>query len=39
MLDNPIVTALEKARWIWGVGGVVIGLLVGVVLAFLRKSR
>jgi len=39
MLDNPILAALKKTRWVWGAGGALFGLLVGVVFGSLRRSR
>jgi ketosteroid isomerase-like protein len=39
MLDNPILTALEKVRYVWGAGGTVAGLFVGFGFAFMRRSR
>ncbi len=39
ILDNPILAAVERLRWVWGAGGVVIGLLLGVLGTLLLKRR
>lgn len=38
MLDNPILRALEKVRYFWGVGGAVIGLIAGLVFVFVKRA-
>jgi len=39
ILDNPILDAVERLRWVWGAVGVVIGLIVGVLGTLLLKRR
>src|SRR5258706_14553170 len=39
ILDNPILDAVEQLRWVWGAGGILIGLVVGVLGTLLLKRR
>jgi ketosteroid isomerase-like protein len=39
ILDNPILDAVERLRWVWGAVGVAIGLVVGVLGTLLLKRR
>jgi len=39
ILDNPILDAIEKLRWIWGAVGAAIGLVVGVLGTLLWRRR
>jgi ketosteroid isomerase-like protein len=39
ILDNPILDAVEKLRWVWGTGGLAIGLVVGVLGTLLLRRR
>ena len=39
ILDNPILDAVERLRWVWGAGGILIGLVVGVLGTLLLKRR
>ena len=38
-LDNPILDGVEKMRWMWGVSGLVLGLVLGVVGTLLLRRR
>jgi uncharacterized protein (TIGR02246 family) len=37
MLDNPILTAASSGKYVWGMGALVIGLIVGMFMA--RRKR
>ena len=39
ILDNPILDAVERLRWVWGAVGLLIGLVVGVLGTLLLKRR
>lgn len=37
ILDNPILDAMEKMKWMWAAGGLVLGLLGGFLLSRVRR--
>jgi ketosteroid isomerase-like protein len=41
ILDNPILDAQEKLKWVWTIAGAAVGLIVGVLgtLLFARRKR
>jgi len=39
LLDNPILDAMEKMKWIWAAVAAAIGLVVGVLGTLLLKRR
>jgi hypothetical protein len=40
ILDNPILSEVEKLRWIWGVAGLAIGIALGALgMMLLRRRR
>jgi hypothetical protein len=38
-LDNPILSAVESLKWIWGGGGALLGLIVGVLATILLRRK
>lgn len=38
-LDNPIVDAMDSLKWIWGGGGALLGLIVGVLATMLLRKK
>ena len=39
ILDNPILDATEKLKWVWAGGAAVAGLIAGVLITLLFKPR
>jgi ketosteroid isomerase-like protein len=39
ILENPILDAAEKLKWVWGAVGAVLGLVIGVLGTLLLKRR
>lgn len=39
MLDNPVIGAIKSTRYLWGGIGGIVGLLVGMLLMRLKRSR